>query len=522
MGLRETANGKWLDRSLDGSEPDSLSASLDTGGPAGESQKSPNLQPTIWFEAEDFLRYFDHFRNPTGTQRLSFEIYSAANLLYGASGRVRFCRLSAVTKRLHPIRFEDLRSAFLNPLGATAPWKAFWEPAIFWERFPRSIPVVLRHPRFFLSILKFVARDLLEALTGRTSFDRQLRRGDVIVSLGAGWGIPGYMKHMAEAKRRYGIKFSIFLHDVLPIEFPSFFEPRHAIDFEHWLGEAIPVADTVLANSRYTRARLIELNAKSGGRLPRIEVVEPGSGFGDRLPARGQAMASLPARYVLFVSTIEIRKNHRLLVRVWERLVKRYGPDRVPALVFVGMMGWSFDELLADLAASNYVNGKIVILQNLSDAELQEAYRRSLFTVFPSFCEGWGLPVAESLAHGKFCIASNRTSIPEVGGSLVDYFDPADEEDALAKIERPLLDPAYLAAREAQVRTEYRRRTWNDCVHALMGAFARSSRDRIADCTVGANEHAAVMGPAPHGKPVAAGSRSGAHPGQPILDSTAW
>jgi glycosyltransferase involved in cell wall biosynthesis len=104
------------------------------------------------------------------------------------------------------------------------------------------------------------------------------------------------------------------------------------------------------------------------------------------------------------------------------------------------------------------------------------------------------LPIAESLAHGKFCIASNRTSIPEVGGNLVDYFDPADEDDALAKIERPLLDPAYLATREAQVRTGYRRRTWSDCVHVLMGAFARSGRDRTAP---------------------------EAHPGQPMLDPAA-
>ena len=460
-----------------------LSASRDTGEPQTKSKEAPcsggNSQPTIWFEAEDFLRYFDHFRNPTGIQRLSFEIYSAVNLLYGGSERVKFCRLSVFTKRLHAIRFEDLRSAFLNPLGATAPWKTFWEPTIFWERFPRSIPVVLQNPRFFLSIFKLAVRDLLETLTRRTSFDRQLRRGDTIVSLGAGWGIPGYVKHMAETKRRHGIKFSIFVHDVLPMEFPSFFEPHHATHFGNWLGEAMSVADIVLTNSKYSRDRLIELTAKSGWRLPPIEVLEPGSGVIDRLPARRQAMASLPARYVLFVSTIEIRKNHRLLVRVWKRLVERHGADRVPALVFVGMLGWSFEELLADLAASDFLDGKIVMLRGLSNAELQEAYRGCLFTVFPSFCEGWGLPIAESLEHGKFCIASNRTSIPEVGGNLADYFDPANEEDALAKIERPLLDPAYLAAREAQVRAEYRRRTWNACVHALMGAF--SSRDRTAD-----------------------------------------
>jgi glycosyltransferase involved in cell wall biosynthesis len=465
-------------------KPALSSPALNTSEPKEDPCVRSDLQPAIWFEVEDFLRYFDHFRNPTGTQRLSFEIYSPANLLYGHSERVRFCRLSVFSKRLHSIRFDVIRSAYLNPLGGTAPWKTFWEPAIFWEEFPRSIPIIMRHPRFFFSILKAAARDLMEILLRRNRFERLVRRGDIIVSLGAGWGIPGYMKHIAEVKRRYGIKFSIFVHDVLPIEYQSFFEPRHAVQFRNWLQEAIPVADVVLTNSKYSRAALSALAAKSGWRLPRVEILQLGSGFADRPTARGQPMASLPARYVLFVSTIEIRKNHRLLVRVWQRLVERHGADLVPALIFVGQIGWSFDGLLADLKASEHLNGKIILLRSLSDAELQQTYRCCLFTVFPSLCEGWGLPIAESLAHGKFCVASNRTSIPEVGGNLIDYFDPSDEEDALAKIERPLIDPGYLAAREAQVRAEYPRPTWADCVHALIRALECGSQDGTGDFPV--------------------------------------
>ena len=182
-------------------------------------------------------------------------------------------------------------------------------------------------------------------------------------------------------------------------------------------------------------------------------------------------MTSFPARYVLFVSTIEIRKNHRLLVRVWQRLLERHGADFVPSLIFAGQIGWLVDGLLAELEASEYLNGKIILLRSLSDAQLRHAYRSCLFTVFPSLCEGWGLPIAESLAHGKFCVASNRTSIPEVGGHLVDYFDPSNEDDALAKIERPLIEPGYLAAREAQLRAEYRPRSWAECANALIGAL---------------------------------------------------
>jgi glycosyltransferase involved in cell wall biosynthesis len=151
--------------------------------------------------------------------------------------------------------------------------------------------------------------------------------------------------------------------------------------------------------------------------------------------------------------------------------MERHGADAVPALVFAGQIGWLVDDLLAELASSDYLDGKIVLLPGLSDTELRQAYRSALFTVFPSLCEGWGLPVAESLAHGKFCVASNRTSIPEVGGDFVDYFDPLDDDDALAKIERLLLDPGYLTAREARLRSEYRPRAWADCVQDLVGAF---------------------------------------------------
>src|SRR5713226_4160244 len=96
-------------------KPALLSSSLDTDESKEDSCVRENLQLTIWFEVEDFLRYFDHFRNPTGTQRLSFEIYDPANSLYGRSERVRFCRLSVFSKCLHAIRFDVIRSAYLTP-----------------------------------------------------------------------------------------------------------------------------------------------------------------------------------------------------------------------------------------------------------------------------------------------------------------------------------------------------------------------------------------------------------------------
>ena len=80
-----------------------------------------NRATVIWFEVEDFLRYFDHFRNPTGLQRVPFEIYFEANRLYGVHGRVRFCRLSLYTKQIRTTNFGVILAAFLKSAWCQRP-----------------------------------------------------------------------------------------------------------------------------------------------------------------------------------------------------------------------------------------------------------------------------------------------------------------------------------------------------------------------------------------------------------------
>ncbi len=443
-------------------------------------QVRQNLQPVIWLEVEDFVRYFDHFPTPTGLQRVPFEIFVEAERLYGRSGRVRFCRHSVYTKQFHVIGFDSIIAAYLDPPGAGAPWKTIWAPARFWSDFSSMLPVIARHPGFFFSMFKSAVADFIELRNPLRRFEHFVRRGDIVVTLGASWGIPSYMKHVAEAKRRFGVKFAVLVHDLIPLENESFVEARHVVQFREWLQEAIPIADVVFTVSNYSRDALTKLAAARGWTPPHVEVLAPGSGLSDRPMASAERTIEFPPRFVLFVSTIEIRKNHRLLVRVWRRLMERHGAEAIPVLVFAGQIGWLVDDLLSELAASNYLDGKIVQMPGLMDAELRQAYRACMFTVFPSLCEGWGLPIAESLMQGKFCVASNRTSIPEVGGDLIDYFDPSSEDDALAKIERALLDPDYLAAREARLRAEYRPRTWADCVSGLVEKLETSAAEVIS------------------------------------------
>ena len=131
-----------------------------------------------------------------------------------------------------------------------------------------------------------------------------------------------------------------------------------------------------------------------------------------------------PRAYVLYVSTLDVRKNHRLLFQVWKRLIAKHGADAVPDLVCVGRKGALTDDFLSELENARHLGGRIVVEHDVDDAGLARLYAGCLFTVFPSIAEGWGIPVTESLAHGKYCVASNASSLPEVGGDLIDYHDP--------------------------------------------------------------------------------------------------
>lgn len=162
--------------------------------------------------------------------------------------------------------------------------------------------------------------------------------------------------------------------------------------------------------------------------------------------------------FVLCVCTIEARKNHVYLFLIWQRMIED-GID-VPDLVFVGRPGWRVSELLDQIEASRFLDGRLHILNGLTDEELSGLYDRCLFTAFPSFVEGWGLPVGESLAHGKVCVASSTSSIPEVGGEHVIYVDPFDITSGYAAISKLICHPEELGRLEERIRTGSIPRTW--------------------------------------------------------------
>ena len=175
--------------------------------------------------------------------------------------------------------------------------------------------------------------------------------------------------------------------------------------------------------------------------------------------------------FLLFVSTIERRKNHETLYRAYIELINQGYVD-LPQLVFVGKIGWGVADLLKDLALDPRIQPYIRILNHVTDAELALLYERTLFTLYPSLYEGWGLPVAESLAHGKFCLVSNNSSLPEVGGEYVEYLDAWDVPSWAKKIYWYCKNPKALHEKERHILESFHAHSWQDSSKSILNSAA--------------------------------------------------
>src|SRR5262249_41244642 len=144
-----------------------------------------------------------------------------------------------------------------------------------------------------------------------------------------------------------------------------------------------------------------------------------------KLVAGSEGAATQP--YFIFVATIESRKNHLLLLDVWERLALELGAA-TPRLVIVGRRGWSHEKVVERIANSSVLSRLVDEYNTLPDTALARLLAEARAALYPSFAEGYGLPVAEALALGVPVICSDLAELREVARHVPEYLDPGDPQ----------------------------------------------------------------------------------------------
>lgn len=229
-------------------------------------------------------------------------------------------------------------------------------------------------------------------------------------------GLPAWLN-------RRGLRPVFLIHDLIPITHPEFCRagerPRHRARMRH----ALECAHGIIANSEATLAELGEFARSEGFALP--DSVVAWLGADQRAAPAPQPLGARP--YFVTIGTIEARKNHLLLLQVWQRFVSRLG-EHAPRLMLVGQRGWEADDVFALLDHSPLIKGHVVELGRCSDAEMDSLLAGARALLMPSFAEGFGIPVIEALQHGVPVIASDLPVFREIAGEIPLYLDPLASE----------------------------------------------------------------------------------------------
>lgn len=255
---------------------------------------------------------------------------------------------------------------------------------------------------------------------------RPPRAGAVLFNTGhSGLDDPRY----AAQVRRFGLQPFYFLHDLIPITHPEYCRQGETERHQRRILTMLETGQGLIANSADTAVALREFAVRHDKAVPPTVVAPIGT---LRLPQPLPA-PPLPVQrpYFVMLGTIEPRKNHLLLLHVWRRIIETcqsagVAPEATPLLVVIGQRGWDCEQVLDLLERCPALQSGVLELPSCDDVTLSTWLHNACALLFPSFVEGFGMPLVEALAHGVPAIASDLPVFREIAGDIPDYLDPLD------------------------------------------------------------------------------------------------
>lgn len=288
------------------------------------------------------------------------------------------------------------------------------------------------------------------ALTGRS---QPPARGTIYLNIGhTGLNDPGLARWLMQKQW----KPVYLVHDLIPISHPEYCRPGESRRHRQRMRTVLETASGVIVNSAATGEALAAFATREGHAVPPMQVAwlaSPEQVAGAPLPR--------PSRPTFVsIGTIEGRKNHLLLLHVWERLIRDLGPA-TPKLVLIGQRGWEADEVFALLDRSPRLKGYVRELGRCDDATMFGWLDQARALLMPSFIEGFGIPVIEALQRGVPVIASDQAVFREIAGDIPLYLDPVDGHGWETAI-RAYCGDAPDRARQLAAMPSFRTPTWAD------------------------------------------------------------
>lgn len=410
----------------------------------GTAAPAPQEPPKIYYDMTTF--FVRHGKNPTGIARV--EHMYGVELKRLLRGRLEYVRWNRQERAFYPFSFEELEEEAALQEGRQPGKDALSEWNATGEVDPRP-----RAPITF-------------------------ERDSVLVVMGNWFYDACFVADMVSISRQHDMRLVTAIYDVIPIKFPHMIADWGGGLFRNMAFELIPACSMVVTDSKCARRDILEFCREEGVAAPEVEIIPLAAKLPEvKAPPAGELddidsfLGGNP--FVLTVSSLSPRKNHYLLYYIWIRLQEEFAIEDLPRLIIVGENGFNWEVFRDEATRDPRVRDTILILGDIEDNKLDWLYRNCLFTVYPSLYEGYGMPVAESLAYGKICLCSNEASMPEVAPEVTDLLDPLDFASWYAAMKRYLFDAHARRNRETEIRERFRPITWEGAAPVFAAALSR-------------------------------------------------
>ena len=313
----------------------------------------------------------------------------------------------------------------------------------------------------------------------------ELEPSSIWLDLDAVWNslIPRNLLYPRLAKRN--IKIAVYVYDVIALTNPEYTSAENHIRFPAYMGAVFDYADYVFTEAEFTKEEIKRLAKTIGCERPiQYCVAAPGANFNGsnydvtKVDRKALEIADR-GNILLTVSTIEIRKNHTVLLDAFDKGLFEMGYQ----MVFVGKAGWKVDKVLDRIKKHPKYDRGLFHLQGVNDDTLNYLYRHASFVLFPSYIEGYGMATVEALQYGIPTILSDIPIMHEVGGNLCDYFSPNDP-NRLVNIVKKYKESEELYNKKCELLKKYNPPTWDKCCSKILEKLLSNQKLRDQNQTI--------------------------------------
>ena len=289
----------------------------------------------------------------------------------------------------------------------------------------------------FLKVYLYDNGDKNLLRTHRRCTVEQIEEGSVFFDIDSVWNSRLRRSEICPIMKANGVKLAVFVHDIIPVTHPQFCHSNTMYFFMNYIGAYIQYADIIVTS---TQSTLDEINKLSDQlhleRKPGF-VTSLGADFKMEKKQKQNGVSSeikkivKNRKYILLVGTIEPRKNHKVVLDAFDAKLFEKGLS----LIFAGRIGWNIQEFEERMKNHPMKDKQFFHISNASDDEIDYLYKNAYMMAFPTYTEGFGLPLIEALERKTPVIACNCPVLREIGQKYCEYFNPDDVQAFVEKIE---------------------------------------------------------------------------------------